>query len=334
MARLVENEVFKVLRKKRLHVILAILVVLIGLFTYGEQYTLERTRERVSSELGVEDTQRWQDLIKQQISDLNRRLESPYIPEEGKASLKVRIEQLEFFLTEGIDPISPTAARFMGEFMEQSVFLLLPLLIILLGADMVSGEMNTGTIKMLLTRPVRRWKILLAKWIALMILSMLVVVLMGLVSLVISLMVFGVGGFDEPVITGFKLVGDQLDTSVVRTIPQWYYLLMVYAIGYYVALVIASLTLMVSVLMQSTAASIGVLMSTLIGGSFLSYFIADWAITRYLFTVNLNLIAFLSGSFQVFEGLNMLFSTTVLFGWMVCALFIAFVVFERKDIYA
>ena len=41
--------------------------------------------------------------------------------------------------------------------------------IILLSADLVSGELGSGTIKLLLVRAVPRWKILLSKYIALII---------------------------------------------------------------------------------------------------------------------------------------------------------------------
>lgn len=334
MVNLVKNEVMKTLFKKRLHIIIGILLVLTALFAYGEQYTISRTQERVAQQLGEENAADWENLIQQQLTDLERRLENPYIPEEGRASLRVRSEQLQFYLNEGINPINPSTARFMSEFMEQSVFLFLPLLIILLAGDMVSGEMTTGTIKLILTRPVPRWKILLSKLIALSILQMLVIILMAVISGIVSMVVFRYGGFNEPVITGFRLVGERLDTSFIRTIPRWYYLLMVYAIGYFIAFVIGCLSLMVSVLVRSTSASIGIMMSALIGGSFLSFFIADWEITRYLFTVNLNLIAFISGSFQSIEGLSMMFSTSVLLAWALGALLVAFVAFTQKDMLA
>ncbi len=334
MVNLIENEVMKTLYKKRMHVIIGILIVLISLFAYGEQYTLSRTQDRVAAQMGTEQAENWQNLIEQQLVDLERRLSNPYIPEEGRASLRVRAEQLQFYLENNINPLNTSAARFMGRFMEQSIFLFLPLLIILLAGDMVSGEVNAGTIKLILTRPVPRWKILLSKLLALLILEMLVIAFIALIAYLVSLVMFGFAGFNEPVITGFRLVNGQLDTSYVRTIPQWQYLLMVYAIGYYIAFVIGSLTLMVSVLVKSTSASIGIMMSSLIGGSFLSFFIADWEITRYLYTVNLNLVAFISGNFQNIDGLSMLFSTTVLMAWAVVALVIAFGVFIHKDVFA
>ena len=332
MVRLVENEVAKIICKRRIHVIVAILLVIICLFAYGEHYTISRMQERVAVEMGIENSTEWENLIRQQLTDLERRMDNPYIPEEGRASLRVRIDQLSFYLDKGINPISPTSAKFMGDFMEQSILLLLPLMIIILAADIVSGEFNNGTIKLLLTRPVQRWKILLSKLWALIMMEMVVIISIAFISCLVSLVVFREGGFDEPVITGFKILEGSLDASQIRTIPRWQYLVMVYSIGYYVAFVIGCLSLMVSVMVKSTSASIGIMMSALIGGSFLSLFIADWKITRYLFTVNMNLVSFLSGEFIIFEGLSMTFSTLVLLAWATGALFLAFLKFTREDI--
>lgn len=334
MVNLVENEIMKIFYKKRIQIIAAILLVFIALFAYGENYTLSKTQDRVAEQLGIESTDDWKNIIGQQLLDLERRLDNPYIPDEGKASIRVRAEQLRFYLENDVSPINSSAARFMGEFLEQSIFLFLPLLIILLAGDLVSGEMNSGTIKLILTRPVKRWRILMAKLLALSMLEMLVIFMMAIFSYVISLVVFGYSGFNEPVITGFRVVENQLDTSAVRTIPQWQYLLMSYSIGYFVAFVIGTLSLMISILVKSTSASIGIMMSSLIGGSFLSLFISDWEITRYLFTVNLNLISYISGSFQIVEGLSMMFSTLVLLGWSLGAILVGFIVFIHKDILA
>lgn len=334
MVKLVENEILKTLAKKRLHVIIGILIALIALFAYGEHYTLSRTQERVSEQMGIEYAEDWQAFIRQQLADIERRLENPYIPDQGKASLRVQAEQLQFYLDREINPINSSASKFMGRFIEQSAFLFLPLLIILLASDMVSGEVNTGTIKMLLTRPVPRWKILLSKWFALLILEMMVILSIAFIAFVIAWITFGFIGMTEPVMTGFKIVGDTLDTSQVKTIPQWQYLVMIYALGYYIAVIIGSLALAVSVFVKSTSASIGIMMASLIGGSFLSFFISEWEITKYLYTVNLNLIAYISGSFQSFDGLSLPFSLIVLAGWGLISMFLAFYHFTQKDILA
>jgi len=89
---------------------------------------------------------------------------------------------------------------------------------------------------------------------------------------------------------------------------------------------------MISVMVKTTAASIGIMMSTLVAGSFLSYFLSDWHLTRYMYMVHLRLTDYLSGRFQPIEGMTMAFAVSVLGIWAVCAVAISFIYFSRQDV--
>jgi len=329
---LIENEVVKMIAKKRLMFVLAILVVLISVFAYGQKQTLARTKAQLSQRMGITATDDWRKMADQQLIDMKNRLDSPYMDEKNKSSTRVRMEQLQYNLDNNINPLEQSAAKFTTKFMEQSIFLFLPLLIIMLAADMVSGESSSGTIKLLLVRNVPRWKILLSKYLTLIILEVIVVFFAFVLSTIISGFFFGFGGWLAPVATGFKVLAGKLDSSSVLNVPQWQYSLMVYALGFFVAYVVGSISFMISILVKSTAASIGIIMSTLVAGNFISYFLSDWKITRYMFMVNLRLTDYLSGSFQPIEGMTMLFSITVLLGWAIASIIISFVYFTKQDI--
>lgn len=332
LLKLVENEIFKMIYKKRLLIIFGILLVLISAFAYGEKNSLNRTKERLAQRIGITETTDWKKLIEQQIIDQQSRLDSPYGHEDEKPSIRVRIEQLKYFLKNNINPLDSSAAKFTIRFMEQAIFLFLPLLIIVIAGDIVSGEAAAGTIKLLLTRNVPRWKILLSKYLALLIMEILVLLLSVVLSIAISGLFFGYGGWMTPVATGFQVIGDKLDTLGVQNIPQWEYIVLVYGLAFFVSIVIGSISFMTSVLVKSTSSSIGIMMSSLIAGNFLSYFLADWQAARYLFMVNLRLTSYLSGSFQPIAGINMAFSVAVLAVWAIGALVVSFVYFTKQDI--
>jgi len=329
---LIENEVIKMISKKRLMFVLAILIVLISVFAYGQNQSQARTKAQLSQRMGISATDDWRKLADQQLIDMKNRLDSPYSDETHKASTRVRMEQLQYNLDQNINPLEQSAAKFTTTFMEQAIFLFLPLLIIMLSADMVSGEYSSGTIKLLVVRNVPRWKILLSKYLTLVVLEVVVVFSAFVLAAVISGFFFGFGGWLAPVATGFKVVAGKLDTTGVLNVPQWQYSLMVYSLGFFVAFVVGSISFMISVLVKSTAASIGIIMSTLVAGNFISFFLTDWKITRYMFMVNLRLTDYLSGSFQPIEGMNMLFSVTVLLGWAIASVIISFVYFTKQDI--
>lgn len=332
MFKLIENEVLKIVLKKKLILIFSILLVLITLFAYGENYTYKNTISRFSKATGQTQNYDWRLLVKQQIIDLKTRLNSPYIQESSKNSVNIQIEQLEYYINNDINPITPGAAKFTVKFMEQAVFMFLPLLIIILAGDSISGEFSTKTIKILLTRAVPRWKVLLSKYIALLILSIIVILETAFISIVVSGIMFQHFGWNEPIATGFKAVAGKLDASNVVKVFQWQYIILIYALGCFVANTIATISFMVSVLVRNTSTSIGIMMAALIGGSFLQFFLADWPLVKYFFVTNINLPQYLTGSYQPISGMNLVFSSLVLGSWSIVALIISFWVFNKQDI--
>jgi len=329
---LVKNEVFKMIGKKRLYITLGIVLVIIAAFAYGQYHSLDRTKENLSKRIGIEATSDWRKVLQQQLIDIKRRMDSPYMDDDRRANLRVRAEQMQFYLDEDINPLEVSAVTFSTKFIEQSLLFLLPLLMIILSADIVSGELSGGTIKLLLVRGVSRWKILLSKYITIILLEALVMFFVLILSIGVSGIFFGYGGWTTPVVTGFKVVAGKLVTSDIVNVPGWQYLMMTYGLAYFVAVVVGSVSFMISTLVRSTAASIGIVLSTLIGGSLLSSFLEDWKLPRYFFTANLKLTDYISGSLSPIEGMNMTFSLAVLSVWIIFSIVVSFAYFTRRDI--
>lgn len=70
-----------------------------------------------------------------------------------------------------------------------------PLLIALIAADMVSGEANMGTLRMLLTKPVSRTEFILAKLLASGVYTFLLLAWIAVLALGVSIALFGTGDF-------------------------------------------------------------------------------------------------------------------------------------------
>ncbi|NMM54209.1 ABC transporter permease [Paenibacillus aquistagni] len=323
MLALIQNETLKVLKKKRFYVILLILVVLIPVFTYAQMKIAQNSREKFDQD--------WRREITQQIADYQNTLGSDRIPEEWKTMRRIMIQQLQYYLDHDVNPNEPNGVTFTRTFMDNAVTLFIPLLIMAIASDIVSSERSTGTIKMLLTRPVRRWKILMSKWIVLMLFSGIIVLATALLSYLISGAVFGYGGWSFPLFSGFNLSGSDVHVESVHMMPSWLYLLMQCGLIWFSSLVVAALSFMVSVLVRSTAASIVTLMAVLIAGSILYNMASSWPTAKYLFMINLNLTSYLAGSPPPVEGMTLGFSLIVLAVWGVIALLIAFRVFTKQD---
>lgn len=321
---LVRNETEKMIKKKRFYVVLLVLLVLVPVFSYAQMKQAESKREKYGTD--------WRREVQQAITDNQNSLGSDRVPEEWKKYRQVYIQQMKYYLEHDVNPAAPGGVTFTREFLDNAATLFIPLLIMGLGSDIVSAERTTGTIKMLLTRPVRRWKILLSKLITLLMFVSLTVLAVFVICYLISGMFFGYKGFQLPVFTGFRLDGASVDLSSVHAVPQWKYLFMQAGLVWYVGVVVAILALMVSVLVRSTAASIIIMMSSLIAGNILTNMASAWTSAKYLFMVNLGLTDYLAGTPVPIEGMSLGFSLLVLGIWAACSLVVSFLVFTKQDI--
>ncbi|WCK55887.1 ABC transporter permease [Aneurinibacillus sp. Ricciae_BoGa-3] len=319
------NESIKILRRKKLAVILLILAVLVPIFTYA-QYKVTLNNQK---QMGTSD---WRVQVRQQINDTTNRLSSARIPEEWKQMMRIRVQQLQYYLDHNINPTSPNGVTFMRDFMANAVTLFIPLLVVIVASDLVSGEYTSGTIKVLLTRPVMRWKVLASKVIALLLFVSVIVICTGAMAYLISGLVFGYGGWNYPVLTGFQLKGSEMLTNTVHTVPQWMYIIMEYGLAWYACLAVACISFMVSVLIRSTAAGMGVMVAALVAGTILTNMVSAWEQARYFFMVNLNLTDYLAGNVPPIPGMTLPFSLLTLAVWAVAALLVAFTVFIRRDV--
>ncbi|HNN31431.1 MAG TPA: ABC transporter permease subunit, partial [Chitinophagaceae bacterium] len=68
-----------------------------------------------------------------------------------------------------------------------------PLLIALIAADMISGEANIGTLRLLLTKPISRVQFIIAKFIATCIYTVALLIWLAILGLLLSIFIFGTG---------------------------------------------------------------------------------------------------------------------------------------------
>jgi ABC-2 type transport system permease protein len=143
---------------------------------------------------------------------------------------------------------------FMCYLILNTLLVQIPILIALIAGDAISGEANMGTLRLLLTKPISRNKIILAKFLSSVIYTIILLVFMALLALFASMLIFGV---DDMLI--FRVKGDEsLILQITKDDVMWRYFA---AFGYAaIALtVIGSLALLLSVFAEN---SIGPIIST------------------------------------------------------------------------
>jgi ABC-2 type transport system permease protein len=261
------------------------------------------------------------------------RINSPRTSIEQQNELRTRIAQNQYYLDQDINPLTAGAPTFVRELIENATTLLIPLLVMIVAADIVSSEYSGGTIKVLLTRPVRRWRILMSKFITLMLTVSLVLLMFTCIALLISGAIFGFAGWDAPILTGFTLDDNQLNTAAVKMLPTWQYILMELGLAWVVAMTVATISMMLSILVRSTAAGMGIMLAFLIAGLILSGLVESWEGAKYLFMVNLDLIDYLEDAEPPVPGMTLGFSLSVLTAWAAAALITSFRVFTKRDVF-
>lgn len=322
MLNLIENETLKLLRRRRFLIVVAILFVIMTLVSYSQYRQLRQSRN-----------ENWRAELQERIARYENRLRRGRMNESWSRSMRAEMRRLQFYLDRGINPEAPTAPLVVRTFANAAGFLLLPLLISVLGADIVSAENAEGTDKLLLTRPVRRWKILLSKLLTLWMFASITLLTGGALAWLLTAPVLPAGGWDAPMFNGFTFGGDQFRIESVRELPLWKDALIAYGLEWYALIAVGSIALLLSVIFKSSAASIGTMLASLIGGTILTRISPDWTAGKYLFVSALPLADYYTGQLPPYEGMTMAFCITLLGAWAVIAIAIAFVIYTRKDVF-
>jgi ABC-2 type transport system permease protein len=143
---------------------------------------------------------------------------------------------------------------FMCYIILNTLLIQVPILVALVAGDAISGEANMGTLRLILTKPVSRTQIILVKFLASFIFTVLLLVWMAVTALFFSLLIFG---SDDMLI--FRNKGQE---SMILQITQddimWRYMA-AFAYAAVALTVIAALAMLLSVYAEN---SIGPIIAT------------------------------------------------------------------------
>ena len=256
----------------------------------------------------------WRADLQERIARAENRLRRGQVNASWARSMRAEIRRLQFYLDRGINPEQPTAPLVVRSFANAAGLLLLPLLVAVLGSDIVSAENAEGTDKLLLTRPVRRRKILTAKLITLWLFASLTLLVGAMLAYLVTAPVLPAAGWDMPTYNGFQISSETLKIDAVRQLPLWHDALIAYGLQWYALLAVAAISLMLSVIFKSSAASIGTMIASLIGGTILTRISPDWTAGKYLFVSALPLADYYTGQAPPYDGMSMAFCIGLLGG--------------------
>jgi ABC-2 type transport system permease protein len=307
------NETEKILRKKRLAIVVAILTVLqivAGIIIYTTNDTTTNTTN-------------WEAALQQEISSMESSL--PQIPSdqaEQKERMQHELDKKKFQLQNHVNPNPPGAAGdSISSVSAPFITTILPLLMIVIGADLVSGELSDGTMKSILVRPIGRTTILLSKWIAFIVFSVIIMLYSNLLNYIVIAIVSGAGNFNDLIV---------VDTSSFVTLPIWKFMIIGMGLNLYTIIMLSSVVLLISVLVRSSSVSVSLSMIVIVVGGLFSNLGTKLTWMKFVFLPHLDLVSHLTGSFHL-PQVTLMESLLVLFVTGVVSLLVAFVLFTRKD---
>ena len=153
-----------------------------------------------------------------------------------------------------LDKTKAINGYFMCYIILNTLLIQIPILVALIAGDAISGEANMGTLRLLLTKPVSRSKLLLAKFTASTIYTIGLLIFMALTALLGSLLIFGSGD-----LLVFRVRGDEsLIMQITKDDILWRYVA-AFAYAAVALTVIASLALLLSIFAEN---SIGPIIAT------------------------------------------------------------------------
>lgn len=275
----------------------------------------------------VESSKDWKQELQAEIQEQQNELKTSKISEDEKSVIMEEINLNKQLLDANINPDLRTNWTYMANW-TTSLTSFVTLFVVIVCSSLVSSEFSDGTIKQLLIRPYKRWKILLSKYITSLLFAALLLVSLFIFSYIVGILFFGNGSYSDKILDpasfGFSpvIVGDYFVDMMVYWIPGF--------------LVITTIAFMLSTLFKSQALAVGVSISILFASTPLNLVIQslieknEWL--KFVLFPHLNLRGYISESFSMFEGATLGFSISVLAIYYLIFLALTFFFFQKKDI--
>ncbi|TQR18972.1 ABC transporter permease [Psychrobacillus vulpis] len=313
MLNLIRNEWLKLWSKKATWVMLVITALLMiglgGIFKWIQSQTDQ-----------VDD---WKQSSQAQITSLEEQLAIPNLSDDELKSFEDALLIEKYRLDHNIAPISSESVKgFINEI--PGILSIITLFTVVVAAGIVASEFSQGTIKMLLTRPVKRWKILTSKLIT-----------VGIFAIVMSavLLLFGV-------ITGYiffdQIPGRSLEVvnGNVVDVSFWGRLLLLIGLSLINVFVIGTLAFMIGSVFRSSSLAIGISIFLMFMGVNIVLILSRFEFVKYILFANTNLTQYIGNNQPMIEGLTMPFSIAVISVYVLVFLVISYWSFIRRDVAA
>ena len=225
-----------------------------------------------------------------------------------------------------INKMNDTRGILQNFFSEYGLFIIV--IIVMIAGTIVSEEFNKGTVKLLLIKPYSRAKILLAKYITILIMTVFAIAVIILMELLVGGIVFGFDSLSVPVVE-YNFNTSQLEILNIFTYVGIEILTQLPMIILLATLAFALSTIFTNSALAITIALLGFMSPIIINALVIQYKV-DFM--RYFVTMNWDLSEYLFGKLPTIQGMTLGFSIVMCIIYLFAMLIPTFIIFKKKNI--
>lgn len=312
----IHNENMKIYRRPRSWIMFSIVVAILLLTVVLSK----------AYEPKVADNENYKQLLEQRIAAAESQLQESGL-KEGDPGWVLASNNLladKYALEHEIDV---TKSNLWGLVLSSAGLLdILGIFTIVIAADIVAGEFSGGTIKLLLIRPVKRWKILLSKYLATLLYALLGAAILMVSALIIGGFAYGFDGLGIP----HLFVKD----GMVHERSMLVQAFINYGYESVSLLMMVTLAFMISSAFRSSSMAIGSSIGLMFLGNVVVGLLHKYSWVKYFLFANMNLRQYSPGNTPVVEGMTMGFSIAILILYFIAFNAIAWSIFTKRDVAA
>ncbi len=211
-------------------------------------------------------------------------------------------------------------------FSEYGLFIIV--MVIMIAGTIVSEEFSKGTIKLLLVKPYPRYKILMSKWITVMIMILFSIVALIVMELIVGGIIFGYDSLSVPVLHY------NFDTQSLEAISVFADLGLQTITQLPKVILLAMLAFSFSTLFTNSAVAIAIPLLGYMSADVINNLVVNFKVDfmRFFVSLNWDFGQYLYGNLPKLEGLTLWFSAIICILYFVAMIIPTFITFKKRNI--
>ncbi len=225
-----------------------------------------------------------------------------------------------------INKTNDTRGILKNFFSEYGLFIIV--IVVMIAGTIVSEEFNKGTVKLLLIKPYSRTKILLSKYITILVMTVFAIAIILLMELIVGGIVFGYDSLSIPV------VEYNFNTSQLEILNIFTYVGIEILTQLPMIILLATLAFALSTIFTNSALAITISLLGFMSPSIINALVIQYKVDfmRFFVTMNWDLSEYLFGKLPSMQGMTLGFSIIMCLIYLFAMIIPTFIIFKKKNI--